>query len=89
MSVTQITPVASKPPAEARSVPDSARRDVSATEADDFATTVQSAPPAKPDYSNYTMKDLNEELFKGIVNNMLSETARMREELKQVMEDQS
>lgn len=89
MSITGISPVEAKPPAESLSVPDSARREVSPSEADDFAKIVQADAPAKPDYSKATMKDVQKMQVEGIVNNIVSEAARQRQELKEIMEEQN
>ena len=89
MTITGISPVEAKPPAESLSVPDSARREVSSTQADHFAKTVQPDPPAKPDYSKASMKDVQEAQVQGILNNIVSEAARQRQELKEIMEEQN
>jgi len=89
MNIPGISPVEAKPPAESLSVPDSARREVSSTEAENFAKTVQPDPPAKPDFSAATMKDVEELQFDGIINNIISESARQRQELKDIMEEQN
>jgi hypothetical protein len=89
MSIDQISPVAAKPPAESLSVPDSARREVSLTEEADFAKTVQAEAPAKPDFSKATMEDVNKVMAEGVMNNLIDQMARQRQELKEAMEEQN
>jgi hypothetical protein len=88
MNIEQINPVASKPPAESLSVPDSARREVSDTEATNFAKQVESAPE-KPDFSKASLDGVSKFQFEGILMNMVNDAARQRQELKEAMEEQS
>ena len=87
MNIEQINPVASKPPAESLSVPDSARREVSDTEAADFAKQLGSAPETS-DFSKASLDDVSKAQFEGILMNMINDTARQRQELKEAMEEQ-
>jgi hypothetical protein len=89
MTIDPISPVAAKPPAESLSVPDSARREVSLTEEAEFAKTVQADAPAKPDFSKATIDDVNKAMADGVLNNLIDQMARQRQELKEAMEEQN
>lgn len=89
MTIDQISPVVAKPPAESLSVPDSARREVSLTEEAEFAKTVQADAPAKPDFSKATIDDVNKAMADGVLNNLIDQMARQRQELKEAMEEQN
>ena len=89
MSISGITPVEATPLAESHSVPVPSHREVSQTQADDFAKAVQSEPPAKAASNKTEQEKFQEVLLLGIVNNIVSEAQRNREELKQIMEEQN
>jgi hypothetical protein len=89
MRISGITPVEGTPLAESQSGPLPAQREVSQTQADDFAKAVQSQPPVKTDSNKTDDEKFQEVLLLGIVNNIVSEAQRNREELKQIMEEEN
>lgn len=86
MSISGITPVGATPLAESQSVPVPSHRDVSQTQADDFANAVQSEPPAKAASNKTDEEKLKDVLLLGIVNNIVAEAQRFREEIKKSIE---
>jgi hypothetical protein len=86
MSIDQINPVESTPPSQSLSVGNSPTREVTDKEASDFAKSVE---PQKPDYSKATMEDVKKYQFEVILNNMINDAPRQRQELKEATEDQN
>lgn len=85
MSISQIAPVSSKSPAEATATDGFQSRQVSDAESADFANQVLGAKSTQ----SVSMDDVEKVMTEGIVNNIVNEAARQRQELKEAMEDQS
>lgn len=86
MSINQINPVESTPPSQSLSVSNSSAREVSDKEVSEFEKSLK---VDKPDYSNATIEDVKKIQIEGIINNMINEFARLRQELKEAMEEQN
>lgn len=86
MSINQINPVESTPPSQSLSVGNSSAREVTDKEATEFEKSLK---VDKPDYSNTTIEDVKKIQIEGIINNMINEFARLRQELKEAMEEQN
>lgn len=86
MSINQINPVESPPPSQSLSVGNSPTREVSDKEVSEFEKSLNAG---KPDFSKATIEDVKKIQIEGIINNMINEFARLRQELKEAMEEQN
>jgi hypothetical protein len=86
MSINQINPVESTPPSQSLSVGNSPTREVSDKEVSEFEKSLKAG---KPDYSKATLEDVKKIQTEGIINNIINDSARQRQELKEVMEEQN
>lgn len=86
MSINQINPVESTPPSQSLSVGNSPTREVSDKEVSEFEKSLNAG---KPDFSKATIEDVKKIQIEGIINNMINEFARLRQELKEAMEEQN
>lgn len=86
MSINQINPVESTPPSQSLSVGNSPTREVSDKEVSEFEKSLNAG---KPDFSKATIEDVKKIQIEGIINNMINDFARLRQELKEAMEEQN
>ena len=86
MSINSINPVESTPPSQSLSVGNSPTREVSDKVASDFEKSLKTE---KPDYSKATMEDVKKIQMESVMNNIINDSARQRQELKEVMEEQN
>ena len=86
MSINSISPVESTPPSQSLSVGNSPTREVSDQVASDFEKSLKTE---KPDFSKATMEDVKKFQTEGILNNIINDSARQRQELKEAMEEQN
>ena len=85
MSVNQINPVDSSAPSQPLTVSNSPTREVSDAEASSFAELVK---VGKTNTNSSSMAEVTEAIHKGILFNAINDNARMRQELKEIIEDQ-
>lgn len=88
MSIGQIHPVGSTPPAQSALVNDSSTREVPDAEVNEFEKALQ-ANPVNTVSSSGSMDDVKKMISQAVLNNAVTQAAAQREELKRVMEEQS
>lgn len=86
MSINQISSVEATPPSQSLSIGNSPTREVSDQEQTAFEKSLEAG---KPDFTLASLEDVRRFQVKGIINNMINDSARQRQELKEVMEEQN